>query len=133
MPQLDRIIIFSQIFWLFTIFILFYTTITHFFLPKFLISLKARKLILKINSEKSFFILNKSSENKIELLATTVKNLSTTKKILNSNSGFSISNFNSTKTNKVDELIGNIAKDNILFCNFQILDSINIYSKLIKK
>nr|QNM39516.1 ATP synthase F0 subunit 8 [Gelidiella fanii] len=128
MPQLDRIIIFSQIFWLFIVFILFYTIITHFFLPKFLKVLRARKLIAKVNSEKATFIANKSSKNKIKLLGVITKNLTTVKKILNSTS-----NFNITKTNKIDELVGKTIKNSILFCNFQILDSINIYSKLIQK
>nr|QNM39536.1 ATP synthase F0 subunit 8 [Gelidiella fanii] len=133
MPQLDRIIIFSQIFWLFIVFILFYTITTHFFLPKFLKVLRARKLIAKVNSEKVAFIANKSSKNKIKLLSVIMKNLTTVKKILNSTSTFNTSNFNITKTNKIDELVGKIVKNSVLFCNFQILDSINIYSKLIQK
>nr|YP_009988332.1 ATP synthase F0 subunit 8 [Gelidiella fanii]QNM39470.1 ATP synthase F0 subunit 8 [Gelidiella fanii]QNM39493.1 ATP synthase F0 subunit 8 [Gelidiella fanii] len=133
MPQLDHIIIFSQIFWLFIVFILFYTTITHFFLPKFLKVLRARKLIAKVNSEKVTFIANKSSKNKIRLLGVIMKNLTTVKKILNSTSTFNTSNFNITKTNKIDELVGKTVKNSVLFCNFQILDSINVYSKLIQK
>ena len=50
MPQLDRVIIFSQIFWLFIIFSSLYAILTHFFLPLFLKSLKSRKQIIELNS-----------------------------------------------------------------------------------
>nr|YP_009988355.1 ATP synthase F0 subunit 8 [Gelidiella flabella]QNM39631.1 ATP synthase F0 subunit 8 [Gelidiella flabella] len=133
MPQLDRIIIFPQIFWLFLIFTLFYTILTHFFLPKFLRSLKARKLIAKANSEKVSLIVKESAENKIKLTNTVMHNLTAVTKILNNSSTLNISNFNLAKIGKVDEAIGIATKNSILFCNSQILDSINIYFKLIKK
>lgn len=133
MPQLDHIIIFPQIFWLFSFFIFFYIILVHFFLPNFLKSLKARKLIQKINTEKASFSVKKSSESKTKLTNIAFKNLNNVKEILNSDSNLSLSNFNSVKTNEIDKAIGVIAKNSILFCNYQILDSINTYFKLIKK
>ena len=133
MPQLDHIIIFPQIFWLFLIFILFYTVLTHFFLPKFLKSLKARKLIAKANSEKVSFIVKASSENKIRLINTITHSLVAVTKVLSSSSTLNISNFNLAKISKIDEAIGIATKNSILFCNSQILDSMNIYFKLIKR
>lgn len=56
MPQLDLTIIFSQIFWLFLLFIIFYSILLHFFLPKFLISIQARKRIVYTNSNKCLIL-----------------------------------------------------------------------------
>nr|ANH09515.1 ATP synthase F0 subunit 8 [Coeloseira compressa] len=52
MPQLDLTIIFSQIFWLILVFSILYSFLLHFLLPKFLISIKARKAIIYNNSSK---------------------------------------------------------------------------------
>nr|YP_010316743.1 ATP synthase F0 subunit 8 [Batrachospermum sp.]UNB13396.1 ATP synthase F0 subunit 8 [Batrachospermum sp.] len=53
MPQLDRIIVFTQIFWLFFVFLFLYIVLTHFFLPKFLQSFKTRNLIIEHNSNEN--------------------------------------------------------------------------------
>ena len=52
MPQLDFIITSSQIFWLIVVFLLLYTVLTHFFLPKFIKVLKTRKRITSENEKK---------------------------------------------------------------------------------
>lgn len=51
MPQLDLIIVFPQIFWLFITFFLTYTIIIHFFLPLFIKSIKVRKCIVIENNK----------------------------------------------------------------------------------
>ena len=130
MPQLDRIIIFPQIFWLFIVFILFYTTLTHFFLPKFLKSLKARKLVIEANEKEISSIAKTSLDTQAKLTFTLLNNLASVRRILDNNSTFSILNSNSLEIKKADELIGIAVKNSILFCNSQILDSINIYSKI---
>ena len=50
MPQLDFVIVTSQIFWSITIFFVLYTTLTHFFLPNFIKVLKTRKKLQLTNS-----------------------------------------------------------------------------------
>ena len=70
MPQLDKTIIFTQIFWLFLIFTFSYIILVHYFFPLFLKSLKSRKLIIESNlleSKKAHekFLLNQNTLSKI--------------------------------------------------------------------
>ena len=53
MPQLDRIIIFTQIFWLFLVFTSLYIILIYFFFPTFLRSLKARDLVIEFNNNEN--------------------------------------------------------------------------------
>ena len=53
MPQLDRIIIFTQIFWLFLVFTSLYIILIYFFFPTFLRSLKARNLVIEFNNNEN--------------------------------------------------------------------------------
>ena len=53
MPQLDRIIIFTQIFWLFLVFTSLYIILIYFFFPTFLQSLKARNLVIEFNNNEN--------------------------------------------------------------------------------
>lgn len=50
MPQLDRIIVFTQIFWLFLVFTALYVILIYFFFPSFLRSLRARTLVIESNN-----------------------------------------------------------------------------------
>nr|YP_009402619.1 ATP synthase F0 subunit 8 [Sheathia arcuata]ARX95759.1 ATP synthase F0 subunit 8 [Sheathia arcuata] len=68
MPQLDRIIIFTQIFWLFLVFASLYTILIYFFFPIFLRSLKSRNLVIDSNSDennsiKTNFLLTQTTIN----------------------------------------------------------------------
>lgn len=70
MPQLDKTIIFTQIFWLFLVFTFSYIILVHYFFPLFLKSLKSRKLIIESNlleSKKAHekFLLNQNTLSKI--------------------------------------------------------------------
>lgn len=56
MPQLDRIIVFTQIFWLFLVFTVLYIVLIYFFFPNFLRSLKARNLVIESNNVESNII-----------------------------------------------------------------------------
>nr|AVK39581.1 ATP synthase F0 subunit 8 [Sheathia arcuata] len=56
MPQLDRTIIFTQIFWLFLVFASLYITLIYFFLPIFLRSMKARNLVVEFNNNENNII-----------------------------------------------------------------------------
>lgn len=125
MPQLDYIIIFPQIFWLFISFTFLYIILTHFFLPKFLKFLKARKLIINENSSETFTAINKFNEKQILL-----KNLILTENtILND---FIFLNVKSQlDTHLIDEKIA-IALINItLYCDIQLLNLIFFYPKLL--
>ena len=62
MPQLDFIIVSSQIFWLITIFFSLYTILTHFFLPNFIKVLKTRKKLLLENTNKLIDLKNHLSK-----------------------------------------------------------------------
>lgn len=63
MPQLDRIIVFTQIFWLFLVFTSLYIILIYFFFPTFLRSLKARNLVIEFNN-------NENNSVKIDFLLT---------------------------------------------------------------
>nr|YP_009114033.1 ATP synthase F0 subunit 8 [Gelidium elegans]AGW30472.1 ATP synthase F0 subunit 8 [Gelidium elegans] len=134
MPQLDRIIIFPQVFWLLVIFTVFYIVLTHFFLPRFLKALKTRKEIVKVNELEALLVSKRSTDSQTKLRLLLLNHLSIVKKIFSLNPTLNISSAKSLNTQAVDELIGVMVKNSILFCNSQILDSIrikvrSIYSK----
>nr|YP_009317527.1 ATP synthase F0 subunit 8 [Gelidium isabelae]AOX48979.1 ATP synthase F0 subunit 8 [Gelidium isabelae] len=131
MPQLDRIIIFPQVFWLLVIFTIFYITLTHFFLPRFLKALKTRKEIVKVNELESSLVSKKSIDSQAKSRILLLNYLDIVKKIFSLNSTLNIPNAKNLNTQSVDELIGVMVKNSILFCNSQILDSIRIKVKSI--
>lgn len=63
MPQLDFIIVSSQVFWLIITFLVLYVVLTHFFLPNFIKILKTRKHVLQENTIK-LLNLKKKLRNK---------------------------------------------------------------------
>nr|QJH88479.1 Atp8 [Pterocladia lucida] len=131
MPQLDRIIIFPQIFWLFIVFIVFYCFLTHFFLPRFLKVLKARKSIVEFNELELNLFTKKSAEVEIEFKKNLLEDLIYVKKIFVNNPVFAVFNFKKLEAKAVDESISVAIKNSMLFCNFQILNLIPIYCKSI--
>nr|YP_009002127.1 ATP synthase F0 subunit 8 [Sporolithon durum]AGU16692.1 ATP synthase F0 subunit 8 [Sporolithon durum] len=76
MPQLDRIIVFSQIFWLFITFVTIYTLLSHFFLPLFIKSLKSRKLIILANQQNLEYLEHSFLSKQKQLTSSINKNLS---------------------------------------------------------
>ena len=72
----------------------------------------------------------KSSDNKNLLKNTLARNLISVRQIFAKNPTFEILNLTKLKTKNVDELVGTAVKNSTLFCNSQILDSINIHIKL---
>nr|YP_004062234.1 hypothetical protein PPUL_31 [Plocamiocolax pulvinata]ADR03250.1 hypothetical protein PPUL_31 [Plocamiocolax pulvinata] len=129
MPQLDYTIIFSQIFWLFFIFLFLYTIILHFFLPVFLKSIKIRKeLINSLNLEVSK--LEEISFKKRTLLYSNVnQQLLIIKKLLKKeNFIFLLKKENSIIIDKkLSIFISNTTK----FYNLQIINSIPFSSKIL--
>lgn len=129
MPHLDRVTIFSQIFWLFIIFTFSYIILTHFFLPKFLSSLKARKQIIDLNDFEVLTITNKLTEQQMILEQTILKNLVLIENIARYELGVQNVNKEILNTQTIDEKIAIILLNNTLYCNFQLLDSVLLYPK----
>lgn len=126
MPQLDLVIAFSQIFWLITIFFVFYAITIYFFMPKFIKVLKTRKQIVFENT-KSFFEMEKTFNSKQLLLNKTLENNFFKIRLLLEKD---IVNFISTK-NLVDStpttlLVVNVIYYNTLYYNTDVLESITL-------
>lgn len=130
MPQLDHIIIFSQIFWLFFGFTFLYVILLYMFLPFLLKSLKSRILIIEHNtkeiesmenlfSEKQF-IINKLIENSFHK----IKNLIST-----FSANFTYKNIKSTQS-VTDSSILRVILNTTLFCNTCMLNEIHFYPKI---
>lgn len=131
MPQLDFTIVFSQIFWLFIIFTSFYTVLIHFFLPKFLISIKSRKKIAELNTLKALKIqenlVNKNALIQNEL----VRSLAL---IRNTIDNCWSSTMKSKKTSDlvlIDEKLGLMALNTTKYCNPELLKFIYLYPRLL--
>lgn len=125
MPQLDKTIIFTQIFWSFFMFTFFYAVLTHYFLPKILKSLKSRKLVVLRNSkeidnlsirfEKKQFALNQTLLKSLVKLENLISDKFFLKNSANTDSVLSI----------VDEKMSLVCKSFILYCDSHILRSIS--------
>nr|AHX02559.1 ATP synthase F0 subunit 8 [Sebdenia flabellata] len=129
MPQLDRIIVFSQIFWLFLIFTIFYTTLIHFFLPKFLKSIKSRRKIIAFNSLETAKI-NESLVIKQTLLQKALaKNLILIRKVLNNSLVSTLHPSKNTNFFFIDEKIGLVIFNFAKYYDTQLLNFISLYPK----
>jgi len=130
MPQLDRIIIFPQVFWFLLIFILFYTFLSHIFLPKFLSSIRLRKKIMDINNNIFFNLENQLKKDQKFLFAKLQLNLDSLKKSIYLNPrrlNFIFLNSKQLNPIKLDSCIINFIYKNMLYCNKQILNQIKFY------
>nr|AHX02465.1 ATP synthase F0 subunit 8 [Plocamium cartilagineum] len=127
MPQLDYIIILSQIFWLFIILIILYTIILHFFLPIFLKSIRIRKeLINSLNLEVSN--LEEISFKKQNMLYSNVnQHLLIIKHLLNKSNFVFLKKQNSII---IDKKLSIFISNTIKFYNLQILNAIPFSSKV---
>nr|YP_008963788.1 ATP synthase F0 subunit 8 [Grateloupia angusta]AGO19301.1 ATP synthase F0 subunit 8 [Grateloupia angusta] len=129
MPQLDRIIVFSQIFWLFIIFAIFYTILTHFFLPKFLAALKSRKQIIEVNALEVAKITEKSSLKQNLIQKVLIKDLALIKNILVNNLNVALSAKQNSNISIIDEKIGLIIFNTVKYCDAQLLSFISLRPK----
>lgn len=131
MPQLDFTIVFSQIFWLFAVFFTFYTTLVHFFLPKFLMSIKSRKQIVELNVLKALATQKELTNKQNSLQKTLIISLVLIKKTLDK-SWFSI-----LKSDKnpdlilVDKKISLTAFYITQYCDIESLRLISLYPRLL--
>nr|YP_009511859.1 ATP synthase F0 subunit 8 [Gracilaria gracilis]AXI97736.1 ATP synthase F0 subunit 8 [Gracilaria gracilis] len=132
MPQLDRIIVFSQIFWLFFIFSIFYAILTHYFLPYFLKSLKVRKQVIDLNTKEVLKRTERTLSKQNLLKKILVKNLEVTSSLLIHYFGQLIKDKKRIDTLSIDQKIGFVILNTIKFCNLKLLNSISVYPKSLK-
>ena len=129
MPQLDRIIVFSQIFWLFVIFSSLYAILTHYFLPRFLKSLRSRKQIINENITESLIITNSLAKKQVLMKQVLIKNLFLVENSIQNK--LIPLNFNDKIINShlIDEKIGFTSLNLSLYCDNQLLNSIFLFPK----
>nr|YP_004062191.1 ATP synthase F0 subunit 8 [Gracilariopsis andersonii]ADR03207.1 ATP synthase F0 subunit 8 [Gracilariopsis andersonii]APC24910.1 ATP synthase F0 subunit 8 [Gracilariopsis andersonii] len=132
MPQLDRIIVFSQIFWLFIIFTLFYTILTHFFLPKFIKSLKIRKQILDENSIEISSIAENTLQKQNLLKKILLKDLESVKTLLIQHFSNLVKEKSHANTSLIDEKISFVIFNTVTYCDLQLLNAIIVYPKVLR-
>nr|YP_009365183.1 ATP synthase F0 subunit 8 [Gracilaria changii]ARJ60465.1 ATP synthase F0 subunit 8 [Gracilaria changii]ART65134.1 ATP synthase F0 subunit 8 [Gracilaria changii] len=132
MPQLDRIIVFSQIFWLFLVFSIFYAVLTHYFLPKFLKALKIRKQVVDLNTQEVFNKTEKIAIKQNLLRKVLIKNLEVTSGLLTHYFSQLIKDKKNIDTLLVDQKISFVILNTVKFCNFKLLNSIFVYPRLLK-
>jgi len=131
MPQLDRIIIFTQLFWLFFIFLVSYMVLTHFFFPLFLKSIKSRKLVVEANLKESQITHETSLRNQIVFTQIVNEGLSTLKHFYSSK--FLLKNTtHNLNLSFVDSMIINSTLNILLHCDQIALESIQINSRSYK-
>nr|YP_009490436.1 ATP synthase F0 subunit 8 [Gracilaria textorii]AWH62617.1 ATP synthase F0 subunit 8 [Gracilaria textorii] len=132
MPQLDRIIVFSQIFWLVLIFSIFYAILIHYFLPKFIKSLKIRKQVIDLNTKEILKKAEGTLDKQNMLTKVLVKNLEITSDFLVSYFGQLVKNKKVVDTLVIDQKIGLVILNTIKFCDFKLLNSVFVYPKSLK-
>nr|AEX37494.1 ATP synthase F0 subunit 8 [Gracilariopsis lemaneiformis] len=132
MPQLDRIIVFSQIFWLFIIFTAFYTVLTHFFLPKFIKSLKIRRQIIDANSTEILLMAKNTLLKQNLLKKFLLKDLELIKNLLIQYFNNLVKEKSYANTTLVDEKISSVILNTLMYCDLQLLNAIVVYPKVLK-
>nr|YP_008994199.1 ATP synthase F0 subunit 8 [Gracilariopsis chorda]AGO19251.1 ATP synthase F0 subunit 8 [Gracilariopsis chorda] len=132
MPQLDRIIVFSQIFWLFIIFTAFYTVLTHFFLPKFIKSFKIRRQIIDANSTEILLMAKNTLLKQNLLKKFLLKDLELIKNLLIQYFNNLVKEKSYANTTLVDEKISSVILNTLMYCDLQLLNAIVVYPKVLK-
>lgn len=129
MPQLDKIITFTQIFWMFLVLVFLYTVLTHFFLPIFLKSLKSRKLVVEINSMEINYLSSKKQKKQILLNQVLLDSLIIVEKLLWNK--FSLENFLDIGPCLmiVDKKISSAAQKSVLYCSQQLFELVSFYPR----
>jgi Plant ATP synthase F0 len=131
MPQLDHIIIFTQVFWLLLTFIGLYVLLTYYFLPTFLKSLKSRNSVIESNSIENEKIQIKLSSSQALIDQILIQGLSDIKAILTIE--FLLSNSKTPEEYKLHPIDKQMVKaifNIMLYCDIQILEYIPLTSKI---
>nr|YP_009774170.1 ATP synthase F0 subunit 8 [Caulacanthus okamurae]QIZ74787.1 ATP synthase F0 subunit 8 [Caulacanthus okamurae] len=130
MPQLDRLIVFPQIFWLLFFFTFIYAVLTHFFLPLFIKSLKSRKLIEEMNSLEIIILTNQFEKNRSSLKQLVIENLSLAENLLAQTFLSSSTGGENIKINQANLRLNSAITNFVLYNNYPLLKSICFYSKI---
>lgn len=129
MPQLDRVIIFTQIFWLFVIFLGSYIVLTHFFFPLFLKALKSRNLIIQANFAEAEEIQKRFLQNQLVLNQVLSEGLSTIKFFYSKNFLLNTGVNKPTDTTTIDSKLVSVILNTMLYCNSTVLNLIPLNVK----
>lgn len=137
MPQLDNLIILSQIFWLILIFSIFYFIVTYYFLPTILKSIKVRKYFLEYNTYLNFSLTKKNIEERKKLMDILFKNFSNIKYLI-FNKIFTINlnlkqDFLKQKYAKLTNFILIASVKSVSYCNLSLLNSLKFYPVFLNK
>nr|YP_010555049.1 ATP synthase F0 subunit 8 [Kappaphycus malesianus]UYR20470.1 ATP synthase F0 subunit 8 [Kappaphycus malesianus] len=130
MPQLDRIIIFTQIFWLFVIFSTLYAILTHFFLPLILKSFKSRRLILESNSREINDLIDKIKKKHVSLQDLLLESFLLVENHLIKNLVNSKFENSSIGAQAIDEKVAKACINQELYCNIHLLESIVLLPRI---
>nr|WCH57745.1 ATP synthase F0 subunit 8 [Hypnea musciformis] len=131
MPQLDRIIIFSQIFWLFIIFSALYIILTHFFLPLFLKSIKLRKQIVEANSLEILHLSKKVNAKQTLIQQKLLDNLLIIENFILESYKFQKYFTNKQQIILINEKVSVATINYLLYCDSLILKNIFLYPKFL--
>lgn len=129
MPQLDLTIVFSQIFWLFIWFFATYTILTHYFLPRFLLTIKSRKKIIDFNSFKALKTQKNLIKNQGMLHNSLNESLTLVRGTLISNWTYVSKPNANANLLLVDKKISLVVFNVVKYCDFEVLNSISFYSR----
>ena len=75
MPQFDTFTFLSQLFWVFTIFCLFYLAIAYYILPAVAITLKVRRRKLSVSTPSSSLSLSAAESNLVSFLNVSIDSI----------------------------------------------------------
>nr|WCH57649.1 ATP synthase F0 subunit 8 [Hypnea wynnei] len=131
MPQLDRVIIFSQIFWLFIIFSALYIVLTHFFLPLFLKSLKLRRQIIESNNSEVLHLNERAAAKQILIKQKLLSKLLIIEEFLLESYKFQKYFKNEQQIISIDEKISIATINYLLYCDSLILNNILFYPRFL--
>nr|AYR06614.1 ATP synthase F0 subunit 8 [Renouxia sp.] len=131
MPQLDYTIVFPQIFWLMLMFTVTYSGLLHFFLPIFLKVLKSRKLVVLFNVNETLKNEKRLLEKQNYLNETLNKNLIVLKNVFMKDILTSLSSECKIDIQLVDVKLAKALRNNMLYCNNQLLDCIVLEPRLL--
>ena len=135
MPQLDLTIIFPQIFWFFTFFISLYYIILTFFLPKFLLFIKFRKNILLFYNNKIYKLNLNFNKSKNLIINNSLNKLRSLKQNFLIDTIYLdkifILNSKNISLNSLNKITFNSLKNNIIYCNKFLLNSIFVYPSIL--
>lgn len=129
MPQLDQIIIFTQLFWLFIIFFCLYVLTIHFFLPFMIRTFKVRSLFVKsVNEYNEKIQLDFYFRHNL-LIKTISRSLQISTFFLTPKFLFSTEQKKKASLHSLDVRLFVRAFDIVLYCDERLLPLVSLISK----